>query len=121
MPIRTISVAVFCIFIQLPLLAQLTTPNDAGVAIGHIHLLSKDPDLQKKIWVEAFGAQVTKAGTLEMLRLPGVYIIINNAAPTAGSVGSTADHIGFTARDLAAMKAKLAALTIELQGPFVSM
>ena len=49
------------------LLAQLTTPNDAGVAIGHIHLLSKDPDLQKKIWVEAFGAQVTKAGTLEML------------------------------------------------------
>jgi catechol 2,3-dioxygenase-like lactoylglutathione lyase family enzyme len=112
---------VFLLFAQLTSFAQLTTPNDSGVGIGHIHLLSKDPEAQKKIWVEAFGAQPTKAGTLEMLRLPGVFIIINNAEPTAGSVGSTADHIGFTVKDLTAMKAKLAALNVEVQGPFVMM
>jgi predicted enzyme related to lactoylglutathione lyase len=101
--------------------AQLTTPNDAGIAIGHIHLLAKDREATKKIFVEAFGAQVTKTGTLELLRLPGVYIIINAMEPTAGSVGSSADHIGFSVNDLAAIRSKLAALNIEVQGPFVVM
>src|SRR6185436_11906777 len=101
--------------------AQLTAPNDSGIAIGHIHLLSKDPEAQKKIWVEALGAQVTKTGTLEMLRLPGVYIIINKAEPSAGSVGSTADHFGLSVKDLDETKAKLAALNVQVQGPFVSM
>ena len=100
---------------------QLTSPNDAGVAIGHIHLLSKDPDAQKKIWVEALGAQVTKTGTLEMLRLPGVYIIINKAEPSAGSVGSTADHFGLSVKDLNDIKSKLAAVNVQVQGPFVGM
>src|SRR5215468_10556381 len=111
----------FLVFAQWTAFAQLAAPNETGVGIGHIHLLSKDPEAQKKIWVEAFGAQPTKAGTLDMLRLPGVFIIINNAEPTAGSVGSTADHIGFTVKDLTGMKAKLAALNVEVLGPFVMM
>src|SRR5436853_37275 len=85
------------LFTQMPAFAQLTTPNDMGITIGHIHLLSKDPDVQKKIWMEALGAQPTKTGTLEMLRLPGVFIIINKAEPSAGSVGSTVDHFGLSA------------------------
>src|SRR5215471_17984173 len=106
---------------QVTAFAQLTTPNDSGVSIGHIHLLSKDPDAQKKIWVEAFGAQVTKTGTLELLRLPGVFIIINKMEPSAGSVGSTADHLGFSVKDLNDIKTKLAAVNVPVQGPFVSM
>src|SRR2546428_9697911 len=78
------------LFAQMTAFAQLTAPNETGVTIGHIHLLSKDPEAQKKIWVEALGAQVTKTGTLEMLRLPGVYIIINRAEPTAGFLLFTA-------------------------------
>src|SRR5215831_1232725 len=108
-------------FTQTEAFSQLAAPNDNGVAIGHIHLYSKDPDAQKKIWTDAFGAQVTKTGTLELLRLPGVFIIINKMEPSAGSVGSTADHIGLSVKDLNATKAKLAALNIEVQGPFVSM
>jgi catechol-2,3-dioxygenase len=109
------------LFTQLTALAQLTTPNDSGIAIGHIHLMSKDRDAMKKIFVEAFGAEVTKAGTLEMLRLPGVFIIINAMEPTAGSVGSTADHVGFSVKDLNQIKTKLAALNIHMDGPFVGM
>src|SRR5262245_42344404 len=101
--------------------AQLTSANDAGVAIGHIHLLSKDPDTQKKIWIDALGAQVTKTGTLEMLRLPGVFIIINRADPSAGTVGSLADHFGLSVRDLNEIKTKLAAVNVQVQGPFVAM
>src|SRR5215510_6023807 len=116
------SLAFVCLLLaEVTAFAQLTTPNDSGVSIGHIHLLSKDPDAQKKIWVEALGARVTKTGTLEMLRLPGVYIIINKADPTAGSVGSTADHLGLSVRDLNDIKAKLAALNVQVQGPFVGM
>jgi catechol 2,3-dioxygenase-like lactoylglutathione lyase family enzyme len=106
---------------QLSVFAQLVAPNDSGVAIGHIHLFSKDPDAQKRIWVEALGAQVTKTGALELLRLPGVYIIINKAEPSAGSVGSSADHVGFSVRDLTDIKAKLAAVNVEVQGPFAAM
>src|SRR6266446_3918182 len=109
------------LFTQMPVFAQLTTPNETGVTIGHIHLLSKDPDLQKKIWIEALGALPTRTGTLEMLRLPGVFIIINKAEPSAGSVGSTVDHFGLSIKDVNDTKAKLAALNVQVQGPFVAM
>src|SRR5499427_4561065 len=109
------------LFTQSIAFAQLTAPNDSGISMGHIHLFSKDPEAQKKIWVEALGAQVTKTGTLEVLRLPGVYIIINKAEPTGGSVGSTADHFGLSVKDLNDIKAKLAAINVQVQGPFVGM
>src|SRR6266478_2873042 len=109
------------LFTQMPVFAQLTTPNETGITIGHIHLLSKDPDLHKKIWIEALGALPTKTGTLEMLRLPGVFIIINKADPSAGSVGSTVDHFGLSIKDVNDTKAKLAALNVQVQGPFVAM
>src|SRR5215467_12770134 len=111
----------FVLLTQVPAFAHLTTPNETGVTMGHIHLLSKDPDIQKKIWIEAFGAQPAKTGTLEMMRLPGVFIIINKAEPAAGSVGSTADHFGLSVKNLDDIKAKLAALNIQVQGPFAGM
>src|SRR5213593_5265531 len=105
---------------ECPLLAQLAAPNESGVSLGHVHLLSRDPGAQKKIWVEAFGAQLTKTGTLELLRLPGIFIIINNAEPSGGSVGSTVDHIAFSVKDAAAMKAKLADMSVPVNGPFAT-
>jgi catechol 2,3-dioxygenase-like lactoylglutathione lyase family enzyme len=120
---KQILISAFIAFLSTPATAfsQLAGPNDSGVSIGHIHLFSKDPDAQRKIWVEALGAQVTKSGTLELLRLPGVFIIINKTDPSAGSVGSTADHFGLSVRDLNATKAKLAAVNIQVEGPFVTM
>ncbi len=108
------------LFAALPVFAQLAAPNESGISLGHLHLLSKNPEAQKKIWVEAFGAQLTKTGTLELLRLPGIFIIINNAEPSGGSVGSTVDHIAFSVRDTAATKAKLAALNVPVNGPFAT-
>src|SRR5215813_842150 len=116
-----LTASVVFLFTQAIAFAQLTAPNDSGISIGHIHLYSKDPDAQKKIWVEALGAEVTKTGTFELLRLPGVYIIINKAEPSAGSVGSTADHFGLSVKDLNDIKSKLAAVNVQVQGPFVGM
>ncbi len=97
------------------LFAQLPAPNESGVSLGHIHLLVADPEAQKKIWVEALGAEVTHAGSLELLRLPGIYIAVGKARtpPTEGTDGSTVNHIGLAVKDLAAVKAKLDALQIE--------
>ena len=96
------------------LLAQLPVPNQSGVSMGHVHLLVADPETQKKIWVEVLGAEVTHTGTLEMLRLPGIYVVVGKAqtAPAEGTDGSTVNHIGFAVKDLAAVKGKLDALQI---------
>jgi catechol 2,3-dioxygenase-like lactoylglutathione lyase family enzyme len=116
-----LTLALTGLFAQIPAFAQLSAPNDGGIAIGHVHLMSKDPDAMKRIFVEAFGAQPTKAGTLEMLRLPGVFVIINKAEPSGGSGGSVADHVAFSVRDLNVIRTKLAGLNVEMQGPFVQM
>lgn len=94
--------------------AQLAAPNAAGVSIGHLHLVVSDPEAQKKVWVEALGAQPTKTGTLELLRLPGVYVIVGKArtGPAGGTDGSTVHHLGFAVKDLPATTAKLDALGI---------
>jgi catechol 2,3-dioxygenase-like lactoylglutathione lyase family enzyme len=97
------------------LFAQLPSPNQSGVSMGHIHLLVADPEAQKKIWVEALGAETTHTGTLEMLRLPGIYVLVGKArtASTEGTDGSTIHHLGFAVKNLAAVKAKLDALHVE--------
>jgi catechol 2,3-dioxygenase-like lactoylglutathione lyase family enzyme len=91
--------------------AQLSAPNPAGVSIGHVHLMVGDPEPQKKVWVDVLGAEVTHTGSLEMLRLPGIFVVIGKARtpPSEGSVGSTVNHFGFLVKSRADLKAKLAA------------
>jgi catechol 2,3-dioxygenase-like lactoylglutathione lyase family enzyme len=94
------------------LFAQLAPPNDAGVSLGHIHLTVPDPDAQIKVWTDVFGATVSKAGPLNLVKLPGIFIIVTKASATEGSNGSTANHIGFLVKDYAGVEAKLAAANI---------
>ena len=65
--------------------------------------------------MEALGAEATHTGTLELLCLPGIYIIVGKArtAPAQGTEGSTVHHLGFAVKDLAAVKGKLDALDVE--------
>jgi len=96
------------------LYAQLAPPNESGVSIGHIHLMSADLEAQKKFWVGVLGAEVTHAGTLELLKLPGVFIIAGKArAAVEGSDGSAVPHIGFLVKSYADMRAKLAAAGLQ--------
>ncbi|MGD0437729.1 MAG: VOC family protein [Bryobacteraceae bacterium] len=93
------------------LCAQLAAPNASGVSIGHIHLVVADPDAQKKLWVDLLGAEVTHAGALELLKFPGVFIVVQKARtpPTEGSDGSTVNHFGFLVKNYDDIKAKLSA------------
>ena len=97
------------------LFAQLAAPNESGVALGHIHLMVADPEAQKKLWVGVLGAEVTHAGTLEMLKLPGIFVIVGKARtpPTEGSEGSMVNHFGFLVKSYAETKAKLSAAGLD--------
>ena len=59
----------------ISLTAQLGTPNASGVSIGHVHLTVRNPEEHKKLWL-LMGAQVTTAGPLELLKFPGVFVIL---------------------------------------------
>ena len=74
-----------------------------------------DPEAQKKLWVGVFGAEVTHTGSLELLRLPGIFVVVGKARtdPTGGSDGSTVNHFGFLVKSYAETKAKLTAENIK--------
>jgi catechol 2,3-dioxygenase-like lactoylglutathione lyase family enzyme len=97
-----------------PVRAQLPAPNAAGVSSGHIHMMVRDPAAHKKLWVELFGAQVVQSGTLEMLKLPGVFLILTQGERAEGSIGSAIDHFALRVKDLAATSAKLKAAGVPL-------
>ncbi len=64
-----------------PAFAQLAPPNDAGVTLGHIHLVVKDVDAQKRFWTEMMGGTPVMNDRLEMIRFPGVYILLRQGEP----------------------------------------
>ena len=97
-----------------PVRAQLPAPNAAGVSAGHLHMMVRDPAAHKKVWVDVFGAQVVNSGSLELLKLPGIFLVLGKAEPVEGSEGSTLDHFAFRVRDLAGTSAKLKAAGIPL-------
>jgi catechol 2,3-dioxygenase-like lactoylglutathione lyase family enzyme len=96
--------------------AQLASPNDSGVSIGHVHLVVSDPDAQRKLFVGLLGGEVTHAGPLEMWKFPGVFVIIQKARtePTGGTDGSTVNHFGFLVSSYSGIKAKLAEAKLEV-------
>jgi catechol 2,3-dioxygenase-like lactoylglutathione lyase family enzyme len=87
--------------------AQVAPPNAAGVSFGHIHLTVADPKATQKTWADMFGGEIMTAGTLNMVKIPGIFIIVSQAMPSGGTVGSVVDHIGIEVKDYPAMAAGL--------------
>jgi catechol 2,3-dioxygenase-like lactoylglutathione lyase family enzyme len=95
-------------------LAQLPAGNDAGVAMGHLHLNVKDVEESKKFWVDQLGATVVKLGPMDALKFPGAIILLRKSDSTGGTVGSSVDHIGFLVRDLDQELAKWKANSVKI-------
>jgi catechol 2,3-dioxygenase-like lactoylglutathione lyase family enzyme len=84
-----------------PSYAQLAAPNAAGVAMGHVHLNVKDVELQRKLWMEHFGAVPLHKNGVAGVSVPGMLILFDRQASTGGSVGTVLDHFGFKVPNLA--------------------
>jgi catechol 2,3-dioxygenase-like lactoylglutathione lyase family enzyme len=96
--------------------AQLGPFNDKGVTIGHVHWIVKDPEVHKKLLIDTLNAQVGQAGPIEMLKLPGIIILLTKGAPVEGPDQPTTDHFALAVQDLASISRKLAAAGIPLSG-----
>jgi catechol 2,3-dioxygenase-like lactoylglutathione lyase family enzyme len=88
--------------------AQQAPFNEAGVAMGHWHLVSQDVAANKKIFVAMGGTGVTR-GTAEGVRFPGARVNLNlgeEPPGKGGSVGSVINHVGFIVNNVQEQAAK---------------
>src|SRR4051794_7244877 len=87
--------------------SQVLPANSAGVSMGHLHIITSDPEAQKKIWVDVLGGKPGKIASLEYATFPGVVVVFSKGDSSGGTEGSIVDHLGFLVKDFEGMKAKL--------------
>jgi catechol 2,3-dioxygenase-like lactoylglutathione lyase family enzyme len=80
--------------------AQLATLNPAGLSFGHVHLNVSDIEYHKRLWVEHFGGIVIEKGPLTAIKLPNLFLLLTQMAPTMESQATVMDHLGFKVRDM---------------------
>lgn len=85
--------------------AQLLATKDGPVVYGHHHLNATNIEEQKKFFVNTLGGAAIKVGTnnVEIVKFPNVLIFFRMQAPTGGTRGTTANHIGFSVPNLRAV------------------
>ena len=76
--------------------AQPAPFNDVGLTMGHWHLISKDVEANKKIFL-AMSGKLFMVGGNPIMMFPGVYINLNLGTEKGegGSQGSVVNHVGF--------------------------
>jgi catechol 2,3-dioxygenase-like lactoylglutathione lyase family enzyme len=76
--------------------AQPAAFNELGVTMGHWHLISKDVDTNKKIFL-AMGGKLFMPGGAPLMMFPGIYINLSlgDEKGDGGSRGSVVNHVGF--------------------------
>jgi catechol 2,3-dioxygenase-like lactoylglutathione lyase family enzyme len=81
--------------------AQQAPFNQTGVTMGHWHLISKDVEANKKLFL-AMGAKLYMPGGAPLIAFPGLYINLNLGTEKGdgGTVGSVVNHVGFIVDDV---------------------
>jgi catechol 2,3-dioxygenase-like lactoylglutathione lyase family enzyme len=76
--------------------AQPAPFNEVGVTMGHWHIVSKDVEANKKIFL-AMGGKLFMPGGNPLVMFPGVYInlVLGTEKADGGSEGSVVNHVGF--------------------------
>lgn len=100
----------------LPLSASLTAqspePNKSGVSVALVHLIVRNPEAHKRLWVDMLGAQITSRDSSDLLRLPGLFVSLEKGEPSGPSNGSSVNHVGLWIKDYDSVKAKVTAANL---------
>src|SRR3954469_886071 len=80
--------------------AQLAAPNAAGVAMGHLHYHVRDVEANKKFWV-SLGGESARLGSTEVVKFPGVVIVLTAGPSSGGTSGSVVNHVAFRVQSFA--------------------
>src|SRR5688572_32331521 len=76
--------------------AQPAPFNEIGVTMGHWHIVSKDVEANKKLFL-AMGGKLFMPGGNPLVMFPGVYVnlVLNDEKGDGGTEGSVVNHVGF--------------------------
>jgi catechol 2,3-dioxygenase-like lactoylglutathione lyase family enzyme len=105
------TVLALCLFVgasssQAQLLGAV---KDAPVAYGHHHLNVTSIPAAQKFFVDTLGGTPITVGGRQIVKFPNVFVFLREQKPTAGTKGSSVDHIGFGVPDLRVMVDKIKA------------
>lgn len=104
--LKSLPLAWLALAVAFPVVAQLAPPNTNGLAFSHVHLSVADVELHKRLWSELLDGEVIEREGYVAIGVPGTLIFLTDRAPTAPSVGTSVNHVGFKVRDLAAVLAR---------------
>jgi len=76
--------------------AQPAPFNETGVTMGHWHIISKDVEANKRLFL-TMGGKLFMPGGNPLIMFPGVYInlVLNAEKGDGGTEGSVINHVGF--------------------------
>jgi len=89
--------------------AQLVAAKDGRAVYGHHHVNATSIAAHRTFFVDALGGVSMAIAGREIVKFPNVFIFLREQAPTGGSVGTTADHLGLSVPDLRPVIDKLKA------------
>jgi catechol 2,3-dioxygenase-like lactoylglutathione lyase family enzyme len=84
--------------------AELSPPNAAGVAMGHLHYVVRDVAANKAFWVALGGRSVLFNGTTEGIVFPDVVVLLRQGEPSGPTEGSVVNHVAFRVQSIAAIE-----------------
>jgi catechol 2,3-dioxygenase-like lactoylglutathione lyase family enzyme len=87
--------------------AQPAPFNETGVTMGHWHIISKDVEANKKLFL-GMGGKLFMVGGNPLMMFPGTYINLNLGTEKGegGSQGSVVNHVGFIVNNVQEQVAK---------------
>ncbi len=85
--------------------------SQAQVTYGHHHVNVTSVDAHKRFWIDGLGGAPQRIGQspAEVIGFPGVLVFLTARAPSAGTKGSTVNHVGFETKNLRAAVDRLKA------------
>jgi catechol 2,3-dioxygenase-like lactoylglutathione lyase family enzyme len=86
--------------------AQLSAPNAAGVAMGHLHYVVRDVAANEAFWVALGGKPIALDGATAGALFPDVVVLLRQGEPNGGTEGSVVNHVAFRVQSIAALERK---------------
>ena len=93
--------------------AQLHSPNEMGVSMGHVFTIVRDVETTERFWI-LMGGIPLKVDGVDVIKFPGVFIFLRKGEPSGGTTGTVVDHIGFHVPNGEELVAKLRAAGVKM-------
>ena len=103
--------AFLCVLLlqAVPSSAQLSAARDRQVVYGHHHVNATSIAAHSTFLADTLGGVPITIGGRLIVKFPNVLVFLREQAPTGGSIGTTADHLGLAVPDLRPVVDKLKA------------